>query len=82
MLVELKDRLTQAIRDMKNATVVDESVVNECLNEITRALLRGDVPFHLVKELVNNVKKSANLNNLPSGINKRKILEEVFFFLV
>ncbi|XP_027079664.2 signal recognition particle subunit SRP54 2 [Coffea arabica] len=79
MLVELKDRLTQAIRDMKNATVVDESVVNECLNEITRALLRGDVPFHLVKELVNNVKKSANLNNLPSGINKRKILEESIF---
>ncbi|CDP08251.1 unnamed protein product [Coffea canephora] len=80
MLVELKDRLTQAIRDMKNATVVDESVVNECLNEITRALLRGDVPFHFVKELVNNVKKSANLNNLPSGINKRKILEELTTF--
>ena len=70
---------------MSNATIIDEKVLNECLNEITRALLQADVQFKLVREMQTNIKKIVNLDDLAAGHNKRRIIKQVrrrFFVLI
>ena len=59
-----------------NATVIDEKVLNECLNEITRALLQSDVQFKLVRDMQTNIKKIVNLEVLAAGHDKRKIIQK------
>ena len=39
VLAELGQKLTGALRKLQNATVVDEKVLKDCLNEISMALL-------------------------------------------
>ena len=80
MLAELGGRITHAIHQMRNVTIIDEKALNECLNEITRALLQSDVSFALVKEMQTNIKKIVNLQDLAAGHNKRRIIEQVWFF--
>lgn len=64
---------------MSNATIIDEKVLNECLNEITRALLSADVQFQLVRDMQKNIKAIVNLEDLAAGHNKRKIIQQVRF---
>ena len=82
VLAELGGRITHAIHQIRNATIIDEKALNECLNEITRALLQSDVSFSLVKEMQTNIKKIVNLQDLAAGHNKHRIIEQVFFFTV
>ncbi|VVB17707.1 unnamed protein product [Arabis nemorensis] len=79
VLAELGGRITCAIRKMNNVTIIDEKSLNECLNEITRALLQSDVSFPLVKNMQTNIKNIVNLQDLAVGHNKRKIIEQAIF---
>ncbi|RZC51857.1 hypothetical protein C5167_020284 [Papaver somniferum] len=63
---------------MNNETVIDEKALNDCLDEITRALLKADVHFDLVKNLKINIKKIVNLDDLAAGHNKRRIIQQRF----
>lgn len=80
VLAELGGRITRAIQQMSNVTIIDEKALNECLNEITRALLQSDVSFPLVKEMKTNIKNIVNLEDLAAGHNKRRIIEQVSIF--
>ena len=85
VLAQLGGSISRALQQMANATVIDEKVLNECLNEITRALLQADVQFMLVRDMKNNIKKIVNLDDLAVGHNKRKIIQQVcsnFLFFV
>lgn len=77
VLAELGGRIAQAIKDMNKVTVIDEKALNDCLNEITRALLQADVQFKLVMSLQQNIKKIVNLEEMAAGHNKRVIMEKV-----
>ncbi|ESQ35276.1 hypothetical protein EUTSA_v10009795mg, partial [Eutrema salsugineum] len=79
VLAELGGRITRAIQKMSRVMVLDEKALNECLNEITRALLQSDVSFPLVKEMQTNIKKIVNLEDLAAGHNKRRIIEQAIF---
>lgn len=84
VLAQLGGSISRAIQQMSNATIIDEKVLNECLNEITRALLQADVQFKLVREMQTNIKKIVNLDDLAAGHNKRRIIQQVrrrFFVL-
>ncbi|CAH1440764.1 unnamed protein product [Lactuca virosa] len=61
---------------MSNATIIDEKVLNDCLNEITRALLQSDDQFKLVRDMQANIKKIVNLDDLTAGHNKRRIIQQ------
>jgi signal recognition particle subunit SRP54 len=52
---------------MSNATVIDEKVLNECLN----------VQFRIVRDMQANIKKIINLDDLAAGQNKRRIIQQV-----
>ncbi|XP_010482225.1 PREDICTED: signal recognition particle 54 kDa protein 3-like [Camelina sativa] len=79
VLAKLGGRITGTIKQMKNATIIDEKTLNDCLDEITRALLQYDVSFHLVKEMQTTIKKIVNLEDLAAGHNKRSIIEQAIF---
>ncbi|KAJ0007658.1 hypothetical protein Pint_30166 [Pistacia integerrima] len=79
VLAQLGGSISRAIQQMSNATIIDEKVLNDCLNEITRALLQSDVQFKLVRDMQTNIKKIVNLDDLAAGHNKRKIIQQAIF---
>ncbi|KAF3323403.1 Signal recognition particle protein 1 [Carex littledalei] len=76
VLAQLGGSISRALQQMSNATVVDEKVLNECLNEISRALLQADVQFRMVRDMQTNIKKIVNLDDLAAGHNKRRIIQQ------
>ncbi|TVU34931.1 hypothetical protein EJB05_16789 [Eragrostis curvula] len=64
---------------MSNATVIDEKVLNDCLNEISRALLQANVQFKMVRDMQTNIKRIVNLEALAAGTNKRRIMQQAVF---
>ncbi|XP_051135979.1 signal recognition particle 54 kDa protein 2-like [Andrographis paniculata] len=79
VLAQLGGSITRALQRMSNATVIDEKVLNDCLNEITRALLQSDVQFKLVRDMQTSIKRIVNLEELAAGHNKRKIIQQAVF---
>ncbi|KAL3633067.1 hypothetical protein CASFOL_026051 [Castilleja foliolosa] len=79
VLAQLGGTITRALQQMSNATIIDEKVLNDCLNEITRALLQADVQFKLVRDMQTNIKKIVNFDDLAAGHNKRKKIQEAIF---
>lgn len=79
VLAQLGGSISRVLQQMNNATIVDEKVLNECLNEITRALLQSNVQFKIVQDMQTNMKKIVNLDDLAAGHNKRKIIQQVRF---
>ncbi|KAL0319126.1 UNVERIFIED_CONTAM: Signal recognition particle protein 2 [Sesamum angustifolium] len=79
VLAQLGGSISRALQQMSNATIIDEKVLNDCLNEITRALLQADVQFKLVRDMQTNIKKIVNLDDLAAGHNKRKIIQQFRF---
>ncbi|GMY33168.1 signal recognition particle 54 kDa protein 2-like [Fagus crenata] len=77
VLFELGTSISRALRRMSNETIIDE-----CLNKITCALLKSDVKFKLVHNMQTNIKKIVNLDNLITGQNKSKIIQQVCRFWV
>ena len=75
VLSQLGGSISHALQQMSNATVIDEKVLNECLNEISRALLQSDVQFRMVREMQTNIKKIVNLDDLAAGHNKGRIIQ-------
>ncbi|BFG41090.1 hypothetical protein Pyn_00306 [Prunus yedoensis var. nudiflora] len=67
VLAQLRGSIARALQQMSNATVIDEKVLNKCLNEITRALLQSDAQLKLVRDMQTNIKKIVNLDDLAAG---------------
>ncbi|KAI9174918.1 hypothetical protein LWI28_024565 [Acer negundo] len=59
--------------------IIDDNVLNECLNEITRALLQSDVQLKLVSDMQTNIKRIVSLHDLAGGHNKRRIIQQAIF---
>ncbi|RDX80144.1 hypothetical protein CR513_39333 [Mucuna pruriens] len=79
VLAELGGSISRALQQMSNATIIDEKVLNDCLNDITRALLQSDVQFKLVRDMQTNIKNIVNLDDLAAGHNKRRIIQQAVF---
>jgi signal recognition particle GTPase len=77
VLAQLGGSISRALAQMSNATVIDEKVLNDCLNEISRALLQADVQFKMVRDMQANIKRIVNLEALAAGTNKRRIMQQV-----
>ncbi|KOO24534.1 signal recognition particle 54 kda protein [Chrysochromulina tobinii] len=76
VLADLGSKVADALRKMTRATVVDQTVMNEMLAEICKALLQADVNVAQVKALRESIKKNVDVEALASGLNKRKMLEQ------
>lgn len=54
VLAELGQKITSALNKLNKVTVIDEDVLNECLKDITTALLQSDVNVKYVLKLKSN----------------------------
>jgi len=76
VLADLGSKVAVALRKMTQATVIDQTVINEMLAEICKALLQADVNVAQVKHLREQIKKEVDVESMASGMNKRKLLEQ------
>ncbi|KAG2600533.1 signal recognition particle 54 kDa protein 2-like [Panicum virgatum] len=74
VLAQLGGSIARALARMKDATVVDDKVLADCLNEISRALLQADVRFETVRDVKAGIKSTVNLDALAAGTDKRRVI--------
>lgn len=79
VLNELGGRITSALASMASAMVIDEAALDACLKDICAALLQADVNVRLVSGLRAGVKRRVNVEELASGINRRRVIEKAVF---
>ncbi|KAK1371959.1 Signal recognition particle 54 kDa protein [Heracleum sosnowskyi] len=77
VLAELQGSIIGALQQLQHATIVDDKVVNECLNEITRALLQADVQFKLVRDMQTNIKNVLATQYGSAGHDKRNNIKKL-----
>ena len=79
VLDKLGESLRGTLKKLANSVFVSDTVLNEIIKEIQRALLQSDVNVKLVLELSNEIKKRAKKEELPSGLNKREQLVNIVY---
>jgi len=79
VLADLGRKLTTALRSLGNSPVINEEVLQSCLNEVCRALMEADVNIMLVKQLKDGVKKQIDLDDMGSGLNKRRVIQTAVY---
>ncbi len=75
VLTELGSRIAGALRKIGETTVIDEEDMKELLKEVCNALLESDVRVGLVMQFRNNVKTKCNVEELPPGVNRQKLIK-------
>ncbi|KAI9143678.1 signal recognition particle-containing protein [Paraphysoderma sedebokerense] len=79
VLTDLGRKINSALHSLTSQPVIDEKALEEMLKEITRALLEADVNVKLVQKLRTNIKNIVNLNDLATGVNKKKIIQKAVY---
>jgi len=79
VLSELGSKITNALRNMSNSTVIDKEVLDSMLKEICNALVTADVNFNLVIKLRKNITEKVKIEDMAAGLNKRKIIQQAVF---
>jgi len=78
-LDKLGSSLTNAIKKLFKAGVVDEAAVKELVRDIQRALLQSDVNVQLVLKISKNIEERALKEKVPPGISRREHVIKVVY---
>jgi signal recognition particle subunit SRP54 len=78
-LDRLGSSLTNAIKKLFKAGVVDEAAVKELVRDIQRALLQSDVNVQLVLEISKRIEERALKEDVPPGISRREHVIKVVY---
>ncbi len=78
-LDRLGSSLTNAIKKLFKAGVVDEAAVKELVRDIQRALLQSDVNVQLVLEISKRIEDRALKEKVPPGISRREHVIKVVY---
>jgi signal recognition particle subunit SRP54 len=78
-LDRLGSSLTDAIKKIFRATVVDEAAVKELVRDIQRALLQADVNVQLVLAISKRIEERALKEKVPPGISRREHVIKVVY---
>ncbi len=57
----------------------DLESLDALIKEITTALLKSDVNIKVVSQLKKNIKAKVDLDELGSGVNKRRVIQKAIF---
>jgi signal recognition particle GTPase len=79
VLAELGASITSALSKATKSKSVDSALLDEILKDIATALLSADVNVKLVASLRANVKKRVNLEELGTGLNVERVINEAVF---
>jgi len=85
VLEKLGDSLKNTLKKIASSVFVDETLINELIKDIQRALLSSDVNVQLVFDLTNKIKERALKEEAP-GLSKKEhlvniVYEELVIFL-
>jgi len=78
-LDRLGSSLTDAIKKLFRAGVVDEATVKELVRDIQRALLQADVNVQLVLDISKRIEERALKEKVPPGISRREHVIKVVY---
>ena len=78
-LDKLGTSLTDAIKKLFKAGVVDEAAVKELVRDIQRALLQADVNVQLVLEISKRIEERALKEKVPPGISRKEHVVKVVY---
>ncbi len=86
VLDKLSSSLKSTLQKIAKALFVDESLINELVRDIQRALLQSDVNVQLVLNLTKTIKERALKEETPAGLTKKEhlintVYEELTNFL-
>jgi signal recognition particle subunit SRP54 len=77
------DKLGSSLRDtlskIAKAVFVDDTLINELVKDIQRALLQADVNVQLVFNLTNAIKDRIKKDETPPGITKKEFLIKIVY---
>jgi signal recognition particle subunit SRP54 len=76
VLAELGQKITQALKKLNQATVIDEAVLADIMKDICNALMSADINLQQVLRLRENVKNQVKLMQTNSSVaNLRRIIQ-------
>lgn len=78
-LEKLGHSLTDAVRKILRAPVVDEAAVKELIRDFQRALLQADVNVNLVLELSKRIEQRTLQEKPPPGISRQEQVVKVIY---
>ncbi|MCW4023961.1 MAG: signal recognition particle protein Srp54 [Candidatus Bathyarchaeota archaeon] len=78
-LDRLGSSLTNAVKKLFKASVVDEAAVKELVRDIQRALLQADVNVQLVLQISKRIEERALNEKMPPGISRREHVIKVVY---
>src|SRR5512136_3418415 len=78
-LDKLGSSLTDAIKKLFKAGIVDEAAVKELVRDIQRALLQADVNVQLVLQISKNIEERALKEKVPPGVSRREHVIKVVY---
>ena len=76
---KLGDALRNSIKKVVGKMFFDDSVINELIKDIQRALLHADVNVKLVFELSNKIKDRAKNEKVPKGVEQRAHIANIVY---
>lgn len=79
VLAELGRKIRNAIGSLSRENIINEDVLNSMLKEVCAALLEADVNIFLVKQLRENVRAQMNFDDMPAGMNRRRMIQRCVF---
>eukprot|EP00591_Stephanopyxis_turris_P010612 CAMPEP_0195529104 /NCGR_PEP_ID=MMETSP0794_2-20130614/31536_1 /TAXON_ID=515487 /ORGANISM="Stephanopyxis turris, Strain CCMP 815" /LENGTH=86 /DNA_ID=CAMNT_0040660353 /DNA_START=18 /DNA_END=274 /DNA_ORIENTATION=+ len=79
VLADLGGQISSALQNLQNSTVIDEKVLGDLINTICRALMKADVNFELIKRIKMQILNEVKLDELASGVNKRRTIQRAVF---
>lgn len=78
-LDKLSSSLTDAIKKLFKAGVIDEAAVKELVRDIQRALLQADVNVKLVLQISKSIEERALKEKVPPGVSRREHVIKVVY---
>ncbi len=79
VLEKLSDSLKNTLKKIAGSLFVDETLINELIKDIQRALLQSDVNVNLVFELSKKIKERALKEETPQGLTKKEHLVNIVY---
>jgi signal recognition particle subunit SRP54 len=79
VLEKLGTSLKNTLSKIAKAMFVDETLINELVKDIQRALLQADVNVKLVFDLTNKIKERALKEQTPHGLAKKEHLVNIVY---
>ena len=79
VLEKLGSSLKNTLSKIAKAMFVDETLINELVKDIQRALLQADVNVQLVFDLTQKIKERALKEQTPHGITKKEHLVNIVY---